>query len=60
MSIRFADTQSEAARVFYDKFGKLEPEEFNDVMKDLREVGFRPNEEFYAVVRRLYTQKQNE
>jgi hypothetical protein len=60
MSIRFADTQTEAARVFYDKFGKLEPEEFNDVMKDLREVGFRPNEEFYAVVRKLYTQKQNE
>jgi hypothetical protein len=58
MSIRFADTPSEAARVFYDKFGKLEPEEFNDVMKDLRETGFRPNEEFYAVIRKLYTQKQ--
>lgn len=58
MSIRFADTQSEAARVFYNKFGKLEPEEFNDVMKDLRGVGFRPNEEFYAVIRKLYTQKQ--
>ena len=58
MSIRFADTQTEAARVFYDKFGKLEPEEFNDVMRDLREVGFRPNEEFYAVVRKLYTQKE--
>jgi len=58
MSIRFADTQSEAARVFYDKFGKLEPEEFNDVMRDLRGVGFRPNEEFYAVVRKLYTQKE--
>jgi len=58
MSIRFADTQSEAARVFYEKFGKLEPEEFNDVMRDLRGVGFRPNEEFYAVVRKLYTQKE--
>jgi len=57
MSIRFADTPSEAARVFYDKFGKLEPEEFNDVMKDLRETGFRPNEEFYAVIRKLYSQK---
>jgi hypothetical protein len=57
LSIRYAETPTIAAKMFYEKFGKMSSEEINDAFEDLKSTGFRPNEEFYVTFRELYNKK---
>ena len=57
LSIRYADSQAMAARLFFEKFGRLEGEELNQAVEDLKGVGFRPGDEFYGTLRTLYNKE---
>ena len=57
LSIRYAETPTIAAKMFYEKFGRMSPDEINEAFEDLKSTGFRPNEEFYMTFRELYNKK---
>jgi len=57
LSIRYADSQAMAARLFFEKFGRLEGEELNQAVEDLKGTGFRPGDEFYGTLRTLYNKE---